>query len=363
MQYITTGNRIAVENFTIGDLYTITFTNGNYINTACIGIGANFVTFQRNEPELLFSLTMETAELVSTIDLYAAGSGTNNYNELQNKPTINSVELVGNKSLSDLGIQSEITAENPLSSALISGLGSAAAADTSDFATAAQGTLADSAVQPDDMTAALALKQDALSSAQLDAVNSGITSTDVAQIETNKNNISLLTANGGGKNLLDCSLATLKADSYNTGGSYSFSWTDNVCSSSRGVSFTINADNTITVTATSVSADVWFRIAQSFVYEVGSYTLSGCPANGSTSTYYIESDNLNIRDTGNGATITRSSSYTDSLFIVVKSGTTFTGTFKPMISLSSDKTYQPYAPSNAELYAMIQALQAQLANQ
>ena len=148
MQFITTGNRIAVENFTIGDLYTITVTNCNYINTACIGVGANFVTFQRNEPELLFSLTMETAELVSTIDLYAAGSGTNNYNELQNKPAINSVELVGNKSLSDLGIQSEITAENPLSSALISGLGSAAAADTSDFATAAQGALADSAVQP-----------------------------------------------------------------------------------------------------------------------------------------------------------------------------------------------------------------------
>lgn len=193
MQFITTGNRIAVENFTIGDLYTITFTNGNYINSACIGIGANFVTFQRNEPELLFSLTMETAELVSTIDLYAGGSGTNNYNELTNKPQINSVELVGNKSLSDLGIQAEITEESPLSSSLVSGLGSAAASDTTDFATAAQGVLADSAVQPADMTAALALKQDALSSAQLDAVNSGITSTDVSQISINQNNILLLT--------------------------------------------------------------------------------------------------------------------------------------------------------------------------
>lgn len=189
MQFITTGNRIAVENFTIGDLYTITFTNGNYINSACIGIGANFVTFQRNEPELLFSLTMETAELVSTIDLYAGGSGTNNYNELTNKPQINSVELVGNKSLAALGIQPEITEESPLSSELVSGLGSAAAAETSDFATAAQGALAASAVQPATMDAALALKQDALSSAQLAAVNSGITSADVAQITTNKNNI------------------------------------------------------------------------------------------------------------------------------------------------------------------------------
>ena len=210
MQFITTGNRIAVENFTIGDLYTITFTNGNYIHSACIGIGGSFVTFQRNEPELLFSLTMETAELVSTIDLYAGGSGTNNYNELTNKPLINDVELIGNKSLAAFGIQPEITEESPLSSALVSGLGSAAAAESSDFATAAQGALAASAVQllgevagcegevqPAALDAALALKQDALNSAQLDAVNSGITSTDVAQIETNKNNISSI-LNGDG---------------------------------------------------------------------------------------------------------------------------------------------------------------------
>lgn len=38
---------------------------------------------------------------------------------------------------------------------------------------------------------ALAQKQDALNSEQLDAVNSGITTADVTQIETNKNNISL----------------------------------------------------------------------------------------------------------------------------------------------------------------------------
>ena len=171
MQFITTGNRIAVENFTLGDLYTITFTNGTYINSACIGIGENFVSFQRNEPELLFSLTMATAELVSSIDLYAGGSGTNNYNDLTNKPQINDVELVGNKSLSDLGIQATI----------------------SDIDTIRAGAAAGAtAVQPADMTAALATKQDALSSAQLDAVNSGITSTDVAQITTNKNNISLL---------------------------------------------------------------------------------------------------------------------------------------------------------------------------
>lgn len=219
MQYITTGNRIAVENFTIGDLYTITFESGTYINCACIGIGANFVSFQRNLPELLFTLTMETAELVSSIDLYAGGTGTTNYNELQNKPLINDVELVGNKSLAAFGIQPEITEESPLSSALVSGLGSAAASESSDFATAAQGALAASAIQ----SAGSGLSKDgttlnhsnsvtaktsegfaaitydaqghitgstAATTAQLAALDSGVTSTDVAQIEMNKNNIS-----------------------------------------------------------------------------------------------------------------------------------------------------------------------------
>lgn len=172
MQFITTGNRIAVENFVLGDLYTITYTNGTYINSACIGIGDNFVTFQRNEPELLFSLTMATAELVSSIELYA-GSGTNNYNDLTNKPQINDVELVGNKSLSDLGIQATISDIDTIRS------GAAAGA---------------TAVQP----AALAGYQTIIdSSHKLDAdlvddttsTNKFATAAQLSQIETNKNNI------------------------------------------------------------------------------------------------------------------------------------------------------------------------------
>ena len=35
------------------------------------------------------------------------GGGTSNYNQLSNKPQVNSVELSGNKSLHDLGIAGE----------------------------------------------------------------------------------------------------------------------------------------------------------------------------------------------------------------------------------------------------------------
>ena len=165
----------------------------------------------------------------------------------------------------------------------------------------------------------------------------------------------------GAKNLLNCSLTAVKSDSYNSGGSYQFTWNGNVCTSARGVTFTINSDNSIDVVATSVTADVWFRLKQNFQYDIGSYVISGCPSGGSTTTYFIESDKLNTRDTGSSVVIERSSTYTDNIFLVVKAGTTFTGTFKPMICTAADwavsQKFVPYAPTNRELYDMIQALQ------
>lgn len=206
MQFITTGNRIAVENFVLGDLYTITFTNGTYINSACIGIGDNFVTFQRNEPELLFSLTMATAELVSSIELYAGGSGSNNYNDLTNKPQINDVELVGNKSLSDFGIQASISDIDTIRSGAAAGATAVQPAALayyqpiiSDLDTIRSGAAAGAtAVQP----AALAGYQTIIdSSHKLDAdlvddttaTHKFATAAQLSQIETNKNNISTLT--------------------------------------------------------------------------------------------------------------------------------------------------------------------------
>ena len=158
MEFITTGNRIAVENFDIGKIYTITWQTGNYKSLACTGKGTDFVMFQDQEPALLFCLTMDSAITVSSID--EGGAGTMNYNELENKPSINGFVLVGNKTGADLGLASQ--------------------SDLEDYATNAS------------VVAGLATKQDALSSSQLAAVNSGITSELVTQIRTNQNNILLL---------------------------------------------------------------------------------------------------------------------------------------------------------------------------
>lgn len=88
------------------------------------------------------------------------GAASKNYEELNNKPSINSVPLVGNKSSSQLGLQPTISDLSTIRSNAqyglsayntIAGYGNIVVYNASDFATAAQGALADSALQPSDV--------------------------------------------------------------------------------------------------------------------------------------------------------------------------------------------------------------------
>lgn len=198
MEFITTGNRIAVENFDIGKIYTITWQTGNYKSLACTGKGTDFVMFQDQAPDLLFCLTMDSAITVSSIDEGGGGSGTMNYNELENKPSINGFVLVGNKTGAELGLASQSDLEDYATNAsVVAGLATKQdALSSSQLSAVNSGITSELVTQIGTNTSAIAGKQDALSSAQLAAVNSGITSTDVAQITTNKNNISSIMMSG-----------------------------------------------------------------------------------------------------------------------------------------------------------------------
>lgn len=176
--FVELGNRIATENFEIGEIYTITFTNGNYKTMCCIGVGSDFVMFQYKLPNALFCLTLGTAETVLTIDLGGGGSGTMNYNELENKPQINGIILVGNKTAADLNLASTTDLSGKQDTLTETQLTAVNSGITSSLVT-----------QIGTNTTAISGKQDQLSTAQLTAVNSGITSADVTQITTNKNNI------------------------------------------------------------------------------------------------------------------------------------------------------------------------------
>lgn len=69
MIFVTTGQRIAVENFSKGAIYKVTFTDESISYMMCVGIGKDFVMLQSTDP-LLFSLTMQSASRVSTIDVH-----------------------------------------------------------------------------------------------------------------------------------------------------------------------------------------------------------------------------------------------------------------------------------------------------
>ena len=103
MQFIVSGERIAVENFVTGKLYTILFKTDTQVNLTCTSIGADCVVFQGESPFNLFTLTMRNADTIDTIE--PTQLGTNNYNNLINKPQINGVDLIGNRTSSALGIR------------------------------------------------------------------------------------------------------------------------------------------------------------------------------------------------------------------------------------------------------------------
>ena len=143
--------------------------------------------------ELVYASDVNTLKIGDGVTVYdnlpaisGGEQGTTNYTDLTNKPEINGVTLVGNVSLSDLGLAnvastgeysdlintpvlgtmaaenaSDYTKTSSLSNVALTGsyddlvnkpsFGTAAYANTTDFATAAQGNLATTAVQPSDL--------------------------------------------------------------------------------------------------------------------------------------------------------------------------------------------------------------------
>lgn len=69
MVFITTGQRIATENFSDGVIYKVTFVDTTISYMMCVGIGQDFVMLQGPNPSL-FCLTMSSASRVSTIDVH-----------------------------------------------------------------------------------------------------------------------------------------------------------------------------------------------------------------------------------------------------------------------------------------------------
>lgn len=134
----------------------------------------------------------------------------------------------------------------------------------------------------------------------------------------------------------------------------------------NGITYTLNADMTVTATGTANSDSnsyAYLILDGSFApiddYCDGEHILSGCPANGSTSKYrmYITRSGWgSLNETGSGAIIPDKRSYTGLLIacFVSKGYAIPVGeplVFKPMIrsAFITDTTFVPYAKTNSEL--------------
>ena len=234
-------------------------------------------------------------------------------------------------SVADLvsGLQSEITSSNKLNSDLISDTN-----QNNKFVTSAEKT-------------AWTAKQSALTSAQLTAVNSGIDSSKVSQIEKNKDALAEL-IDSGQKNLLQ-----------NTETSRTIS----------GVTFTVNPDNSVSLSGTASADITTYRIITEAPALSGDMVLSGCPSGGANNTYKLDILNglgggILANDYGSGAVIDWSK-FTTGKFTVrirIQQGTNVDGLiFKPMICSKAawdiSQKYVPYRPSYDELVARITALE------
>ena len=140
----------------------------------------------------------------------------------------------------------------------------------------------------------------------------------------------------------------------------------------KGVTFTVNDDQTVTVngtnTGTSSATFIIVPNQQAILIPDGDYWLYGFPQGGSSDTFdlrwYRYSPNVSAYDTGSGVAIHKIGNAADSnIAIVVKAGVTVnTVTLRPMLCTAEDyaisPAFVPYRPSWQELYEMVLALQS-----
>ena len=123
----------------------------------------------------------------------------------------------------------------------------------------------------------------------------------------------------------------------------------------NGVTFTDNGDGSITVNGTA-TADTEFFFAQNKYFKQGSYTISGCPAGGNSSTYYIALGSSVDIDIGSGYTRIISTPISLNLFIRIKQNVTVSNlVFRPMLNAGTTALpYEPYKQSVLSLPAPVE---------
>jgi len=153
-------------------------------------------------------------------------------------------------------------------------------------------------------------------------------------------------------------------------GAKNFLQNDATSQTISGVTFTVNADKSITLSGTAGANITSFFICRAIPALTGNMVLSGCPAGGSSDTYRLDildgtaSGTVRFVDTGEGMDVDWSliTTGTYTTRIRIQSGTTVDGLiFKPMLCTKAawdiSHQYVPHRPSYDELIARIEALE------
>lgn len=127
-----------------------------------------------------------------------------------------------------------------------------------------------------------------------------------------------------------------------------------VTKTENGLTFTVYADGSVKVNGTA-SANTSFFVSTGFSLNSGTYTLSGCPQGGSSSTYRIRAELAAspysglANDYGSGSSLTVTNAAIRVYIQIISGYVANELVFRPMIRKSGDSSYAPYAKSNIEL--------------
>ena len=134
---------------------------------------------------------------------------------------------------------------------------------------------------------------------------------------------------------------------------------------SNGITFTVNADGSVTANGTASAATNFIfthRIDNKVILPKGTYTVSGCPSGGGSNSYYLQiAKTLNNSfyligaDTGKGFTFTLEEETDILIAIYIASGVTVSNlVFKPMLEVGS--VAHPYQPYNLSKKGLVEQM-------
>ena len=148
-----------------------------------------------------------------------------------------------------------------------------------------------------------------------------------------------------------------------------YPYVDGTTKTASGVTYTVNADGTISTSGTSTGRST-FMLANDIVLPTGRYIVTGCPSEGGETLYHIAiryavgSESTYYLDIGDGLELTVGDNSSLRIWCVTDgSGINMSGkVFKPMLRFAedTDDTYEPYAMTNRGLTTSLMQIQRPL---